>query len=517
MTRRTQLTSLPSELLELIFMNLPTPSMLSVALTCHTLYSAAVFCLESTIVIHPAIGSESKSYSPDPYTLALRLISDPTFGTRVRHLTFSNISPDNTTALSPRRGLPILATRNNATFPRKANSIASHTIRAHVGSPRLHPHHSKCHRLNWSQSLRSGVAQYHVAALLSLTPDLRTLDLTWAGLGKWAPFAGPGWLRTALPRLELLVLRACGKRGCNGSRGWFDGEEWRFPEWAVRGALAAGHPALRSVVLRDGRAAELQHLEDAAWDAVAAASPAEVREAARALGDGEGWKGWMAGGDVAHNPAVVQSVGRVLGERPATPLRALELRKCAMMPAQLAEVLVLTERGCPGLAELVVDLVHPVTRDSYTRQKTIIRLDELGDALRRLLRDSSGCEEWGKPMTNKTLSTMRMTLDFVTPKGDIARAKGGEVGTNGVKWGISGRIGSLRGFEALEWLEVSWVTLVGLSSGSLQRENPEYETCMVSGGYLGSVFPQGLRWLTISDEMANWQTWEWSPEEVLEM
>lgn len=103
-----QITELPFELLEAIFNHLPPASILSVALTCHALNPAAIECLYSTITIAPA-SAPVREYSPSPYRLAVCLVNDRTLGARVRHLTFTNISADTTTALTPRRTLPILA------------------------------------------------------------------------------------------------------------------------------------------------------------------------------------------------------------------------------------------------------------------------------------------------------------------------------------------------------------------------------------------------------------------------
>ncbi|KKY27762.1 putative f-box domain cyclin-like protein [Diplodia seriata] len=109
-----QITELPFELLEAIFDQLPTASILPVALTCHALNPAAIHCLYSTITIAPA-SAPDKRYSPNPYRLAVCLVNDRAAGARVRHLTFTNISPDATRALTPRRALPILVTYKNAT------------------------------------------------------------------------------------------------------------------------------------------------------------------------------------------------------------------------------------------------------------------------------------------------------------------------------------------------------------------------------------------------------------------
>ncbi|KAL1615617.1 hypothetical protein SLS54_008884 [Diplodia seriata] len=111
---KMQITELPFELLEAIFDQLPTASILPVALTCHALNPAAIHCLYSTITIAPA-SAPDKRYSPNPYRLAVCLVNDRAAGARVRHLTFTNISPDATRALTPRRALPILVTYKNAT------------------------------------------------------------------------------------------------------------------------------------------------------------------------------------------------------------------------------------------------------------------------------------------------------------------------------------------------------------------------------------------------------------------
>lgn len=102
-----QITELPFELLEAILNHLPPASILRVALTCHALNSAAIECLYSTITIAP-VSVPAREYSPNPYRLAVCLVNDRTLGARVRHLTFTNISADTTSALTPRRTLPIL-------------------------------------------------------------------------------------------------------------------------------------------------------------------------------------------------------------------------------------------------------------------------------------------------------------------------------------------------------------------------------------------------------------------------
>lgn len=114
MLQPSHLTSLPFELLESICINLPTVTLCSVALTCHTLHPVAISCIHSTITIAPVPGNSkrSKSYHPDPHTLALRLLADPSLGARVRNFTYTNTSA--TTIVSPRRTLPGLATCDNS-------------------------------------------------------------------------------------------------------------------------------------------------------------------------------------------------------------------------------------------------------------------------------------------------------------------------------------------------------------------------------------------------------------------
>lgn len=341
--------------------------------------------------------------------------------------------------------------------------------------------------IHWHHYLRCGAAQYTAVFCLTLTPHLRSLDITWAGVGPCAAFAGPSWLRTTLPQLETLIVRACGPRGKNGRKGWYRNEEWTFPEWAAGGALAAGHPSLKRVEFCDGSAAEL---------GAAAVAAAEAEAEA------------------------------------ASVLESLELSGCGMPPARLAEVLRAAARNCARVEEVRVGLVHPITVPfaypstwpvPYSKRKTVVRLGEVGDALRGLLGPVPGSGEGGRggfdswlyrTVGHSKLRTMSVKLDFITPKGSVRCAGGGEVGYNGVEWGVSGRLGTLRGFEKLQYLEVSWVVLVGWSLASLQKEVAEDE---LPGGYLGSVLPDGLKWLTVSDEMASWLAWEWRPVEVVEL
>ncbi|EKG16108.1 hypothetical protein MPH_06674 [Macrophomina phaseolina MS6] len=190
-------------------------------------------------------------------------------------------------------------------------------------------------------------------------------------------------------------------------------------------------------------------------------------------------------------------------------------------------MLALVGRNCERLERLVVELVQPVTVETATgRAARVVRLEEVGEAVRRLLRPFAGCgvgdaqsEEASLriPVINKTLTELTMTLDFGTPKGNITRANGGEVGSDGVNWGVIGRLGSLRGFENLDWLHVSWVVLVGWSLRSLSKEVWSDETLRKRGGYLGRVLPKSLRRLTITDEMASWIQWEWKPKEMVEL
>ncbi|GME23374.1 hypothetical protein GTA08_BOTSDO08057 [Neofusicoccum parvum] len=250
--QRIQLADLPFELLESIFINLRTSTILSVALTCRALHPAALSCLHSTITIAPSTAiptglPQSRRFSPDPFTLATRLLADPSLGPRIRHFTFSTTS---TLTLNPRRTLP-------GPGPGPGPGTTSWSIRSRHPSPALlHPltasitHATRTgllsapHRAARLHGLASGAAQHLAAACLSRTPRLRSLDLAWAGTGV---FVGAAWLRDALPLLEAFTLRVPGTRGRRGRRGWGGGEEWRVPEWAVRGAVAAGHARLRVV------------------------------------------------------------------------------------------------------------------------------------------------------------------------------------------------------------------------------------------------------------------------------
>lgn len=167
-----------------------------------------------------------------------------------------------------------------------------------------------------------------------------------------------------------------------------------------------------------------------------------------------------------------------------------------MVPERVAEVLGLVGRNCRGLERLVVELVHPATVEQaavmYRRKGVEVALGELGDALRYLL-DEGGCVE-----VNSTLRELVVTLDFVVPPVGFACVRGGEIGSDDATFGVSGRLGSLRGFEGLRRLHVSWVVLAGWSLRSLKKE------VKTTRGYLGRVLPRYLRWLTITDKMGTW-------------
>lgn len=196
----------------------------------------------------------------------------------------------------------------------------------------------------------------------------------------------------------------------------------------------------------------------------------------------------------------------------AEALRVLELRRCAMVPGRVAEVLGLVGRNCGGgggLERLVVELVHTATVEQpavlYRRKGVEIALGELGEALRLLLNEGGGGE------VNSTLRELVLTLDFVVPPFGFACVRGGEIGVDDATFGVSGRLESLHGFEGLRRLHVSWVVLVGWSLRSLQKE------VKTTRGYLGRVLPKYLRRLTITDEMGTWLRWEWKPQDVIEV
>ncbi|KAB2570185.1 hypothetical protein DBV05_g11148 [Lasiodiplodia theobromae] len=478
-----QITELPFELLEAIFNHLPPASILSVALTCHALNPAAIECLYSTITIAPA-SAPVREYSPSPYRLAVCLVNDRTLGARVRHLTFTNISADTTTALTPRRTLPILArsTANTNANARTLSPLLTHLHRQpHITAPLApldptapHPYLTRYARHCLRHGLKTGSAQSHALfpVFTGLTPHLRTLDITWMGVGPHANATTPRALRAALPALEALTVRTAGnQRGARTHRHTFKDDAAAVPAWAVRGALAGGHAALRRVEFWGARWAEME---------------------VRAYGDEDGWV-----------------------ECGAEALRVLALRRCAMVPGRVAEVLGLVGRNCGGggggggLERLVVELVHTATVEQpavlYRRKGVEIALGELGEALRLLLNEGGGGE------VNSTLRELVLTLDFVVPPFGFACVRGGEIGVDDATFGVSGRLESLHGFEGLRRLHVSWVVLVGWSLRSLQKE------VKTTRGYLGRVLPKYLRRLTITDEMGTWLRWEWKPQDVIEV
>lgn len=260
-------------------------------------------------------------------------------------------------------------------------------------------------------------------------------------------------------------MRTAGnQRGARTHRRTFKDDAAALPAWAVRGALAGGHAALRRVEFWGARWAEMD---------------------VRPYGDEEGWV----------------EVG-------AEALRVLALRRCAMVPERVAEVLGLVGRNCRGLERLVVELVHPATAEQaavmYRRKGVEVALGELGEALRCLLNDGEG-------EVNSRLRELVVTLDFVVPPFGFAGVRGGEIGVDDATFGVSGRLGSLHGFEGLRQLHVSWVVLAGWSLRSLKKE------VKTTRGYLGRVLPKYLRWLTITDEMGTWLRWEWRPQDVIEV
>lgn len=291
-----------------------------------------------------------------------------------------------------------------------------------------HPHLTR-HCLDHGLKTGSAQSHAHFPVLTGLTPHLRTLDLAWTG-------AGPARGRTCRRTFKTDAAAAA------------------LPAWAVRGALTAGHAALRRVEFWGAERAEME---------------------VRPYGDEEGWAE-VRGGRSGVEGAGVEEVSDVTGEGG---------RGAGAGGEELLS----------GLERLVVELVHPATVEqagTYRKKGVEVALGELGEALRCLLNGE----------VNTTLRELAVTLDFVVPRFGSAGVRGGEIGSDGAKFGVSGRLGSLRGFEGLRRLHVSWVVLAGWSLRSLQKE------VRTTRGYLGRVLPRYLRWLIITDEMGTWLRWE---------